>query len=128
MLNSISVPAPVASPHVQLFTDALGALAPSDAVVATDAQPEQTPLSLISAEIASLCMAESTSYRGTSKRVDFVPQHRMQVAWRALRHDVGTALGYWSELDPLGNSQRLSGLITEDAFGEIPRISAPSSV
>src|ERR1019366_4976595 len=92
MLNNIFVPAPVASPHVQLPTDALGALAHSSgAVVASasfrddsrvdalsiipDVQLEQTSaIPDIRFDIASLCVAEGISYRFTSNRVDIVPQ------------------------------------------------------
>jgi len=76
MLNSISVPAPVASPHVQLPTDALGALAHAGGPVAAsasfrydsrvdalsivpDAQREQTSaIPDIRFDIASRCVAE----------------------------------------------------------------------
>ena len=55
--------------------------------IVPDAQPKQPfAIPYVRFDIARLCMAESISYRLTSNSVDFVPQDRMQVLWRAFHH------------------------------------------
>src|ERR1700676_933433 len=105
MLNSISVPAPVAV-HTSSFppmrlarshsrhTVVAGASFRYDSridalSIIPDAQPKQTSaVGNVSFYIARLCVAESISYRLTSNSVNVVPQDRMQLPWRAFHHHI----------------------------------------